>query len=333
MRQWRRAALGLAAGAMLLGCTACGSSQTAYDRDHTVGSGSSQLKIAYSAVANGDSAPWAGVLWDALETACDAEGWTLDALSAGGVPADQTKQIDQLLEGDPDYFIIFAGDVSLADQWVKKVHDAGVPVIMASIDATGDMVSQVSAFVGPDQEALAAQLAADLIGAQGADAGLNVVTISGFQCQQDYILRQQGFEKTLTYFSNYSLLATEYAGASRSQAESIMDQYFTTYGDSIDVVMCYDDEFAMGALSSIESHGKSGQIQVYSITGSEEAIQAVADGAIVEVAVNSAAQIAQGCVEVISGLEQGVIPNHYTYTDRTYITADNAKDYSGQGEY
>jgi ABC-type sugar transport system substrate-binding protein len=318
---------------MLFTCAACGSSQTAYERDKTTEGSSGQLKIAYSAVANGDSAPWAGVLWDELEAACTAEGWTLDALSAGGVPADQTKQIDQLLADDPDYFIIFAGDVSRADQWVKKVHDAGVPVIMASIDATGNALDSVSAFVGPDQEALAAQLAADLIAAQGADAGLKVAAISGFQCQQDYILRQQGYEKTLTYFSNYTLLATQYAGASRTEAKSIMDQYFTTYGDGIDVVMCYDDEFAMGALESIEDHGKSGQIQVYSITGSEEAIQAVADGSIVEVAVNSAAQIAQGCVDVISGLEQGVIPDHYTYTDRTYITADNAKDYSGKGEY
>jgi ABC-type sugar transport system substrate-binding protein len=249
------------------------------------------------------------------------------------VPANQTSQIDQLLAEDPDYFIIFAGDVNLANEWVKKVHNAGVPVIMASIDATGSAQNEVSAFVGADQEALASQLAADMIKEQGASAGLNVVAISGFECQEDYILRQQGYEKTLTYFSNYTLLATEYAGASRTEAKSIMDQYFTTYGDSIDVVMCYDDEFAMGALESIEEHGKSGQILVYSITGSEESIQAVADGRIAEVARNSAAQIAQGCVEVISGLEQSVIPDHYTYTERVYITADNAKDYSGKGEY
>jgi ABC-type sugar transport system substrate-binding protein len=221
----------------------------------------------------------------------------------------------------------------MADEWVKKIHKAGVPVIMASIDATSDVLNEVSAFVGPDQEALAAQLAADMISSNGSSAGLNVVSISGFECQQDYILREQGFEKTLTYFSNYTLLATEYAGASRSEAKSIMDTYFDTYGDKIDAVMCYDDEFAMGALESIENHGKTGEIQVYSITGSNEVISAVADGTVTEVAVNSAAEIAQSCADVISGLESGVIPDHYTYTTRTYITAENAGDYSGKGEY
>lgn len=331
MKRWRKASV-LLALALLLSLTACGGAQTAYDR--TAASDSTDgVTIAYSAVANADAAPWAGVLWDALEAECEEQGWELNALSAGGVPANQSKQIDELLETDPDYFIIFAGDVQMADEWVQKIHNAGVPVIMAGIDASADVQDCVSAYVGSDQEALAAQLAIDMIRRGGTSAGLNVVCISGFECQQDYILREQGFEKTLSYFSNYTLLATEYAGASRSEAKSIMDSYFSKYGNDIDVVMCYDDEFAMGALESIEKAGRTGQIQVYSITGSNEIIRAVEDGLVTEVARNSAAEIAHGCADVISGLEEGVIPNHYTYTTRTYVTAENAGDYSGKGEY
>ncbi len=331
MKRWRKASV-LLALALLLSLTACGGAQTAYDR--TAASDSTDgVTIAYSAVANADAAPWAGVLWDALEAECEEQGWELNALSAGGVPANQSKQIDELLETDPDYFIIFAGDVQMADEWVQKIHNAGVPVIMAGIDASADVQDCVSAYVGSDQEALAAQLAIDMIRRGGTSAGLNVVCISGFECQQDYILREQGFEKTLSYFSNYTLLATEYAGASRSEAKSIMDSYFSKYGNDIDVVMCYDDEFAMGALESIEEAGRTGQIQVYSITGSNEIIRAVEDGLVTEVARNSAAEIAHGCADVISGLEEGVIPNHYTYTTRTYVTAENAGDYSGKGEY
>jgi hypothetical protein len=36
---------------------------------------------------------------------------------------------------------------------------------------------------------------------------------------------------------------------------------------------------------------------------------------------------------VISGLEQGTIPDHYNYTTRTYITAENVADYMGKSEF
>jgi hypothetical protein len=47
----------------------------------------------------------------------------------------------------------------------------------------------------------------------------------------------------------------------------------------------------------------------------------------------SPSEIAEDCGKVISGLEQGIIPDHYNYTTRTYITADNVKDYVGKSEF
>jgi ABC-type sugar transport system substrate-binding protein len=337
MKLWTRLTALLAAVVMVVSCAGCAATgTTAYEKKNTASqtdTDTSGLKIAYSSVAGEAEAPWVGALWSVMETVCADHNWTFCGLSADGVPATQAKQIDQLLKEDPDYFIIFAGDVNMADEWVKKIHNAGIPVIMACIDATGAVTDSVSAFVGPDQEALAAQLAADLIGANGDSAGLNVVSISGFACQQDYILRQQGYEKTLTYFSNYTLLANEYAGASRDSAREIMEDYLSTYGDTIDAVMCYDDTFALGALDALEAANLDKDIQVYSITGSSEIIEAVNDGRIVETAMVSPSEIAEGCAQVISGLEQGTIPDHYNYTTRTYITAENVADYMGKSEF
>jgi ABC-type sugar transport system substrate-binding protein len=337
MKQWTRLAALLATAVMVVSCAGCGKTgTTAYEKKTTASqtdTDTAGLKIAYSSVAGETEAPWVGALWNAMEEVCEENSWTFCGLSASGVPATQEKQIDQLLAEDPDYFVIFAGDVTMADEWVEKVHNAGVPVIMACIDATGAVTDSVSAFVGPDQEALAAQLAADLIGINGDSAGLNVVSISGFACQQDYILRQQGYEKTLTYFSNYTLLANDYAGASRDSAKEIMENYLSTYGDTIDAVMCYDDTFALGALDALEEANLDKDIQVYSITGSNDILEAVSDGRIAETAMVSPSEIAEDCGKVISGLEQGIIPDHYNYTTRTYITADNVKDYVGKSEF
>lgn len=333
MKRW----LALALAALLcLALPACGSSKTSFDRTSgtDTSTDTSGLKIAYSTIADGSEAPWSGVLWDKMAQVCQENGWTLDAQSANGVPAAQAQQIEQLLANDPDYFILFAGDVNMADQWVKDIHNAGIPVITLVVDATANALNEVSAYVGPDQEALAAQLARDMIAANGASAALNVVAISGWEFQQDYILRQQGYEKTLNYYSNYNLLATQYAGASREEARSIMETYLNDYGtDGIDAVMCYDAEFAMGALEAIQAAGLEKEIQIYSITGSSEIYDAVQNGLITEVAAFSSDALVQRCADVIAGLEAGTIPDHYNYIDRIYITSDNVKDYADSGEY
>lgn len=331
MKQLKRLAASMLAMIMLLACASC---QSASDQAQgSLAASGDNVRIAYSCVADGAEAAWAGELRTALEEMCGEQGWELSVRSAAGVPADQGAQVTELLAEDPDYFILFAGDSLMADDWVKEIFNAGVPVIMAGIDASPSMQSSVSAFVGPDQEAIAAQLAANLIWDNGADAGLNIVCISGNQPQQDYILREQGYEKTIGHFSNYNILATEYAGASREKAREIMEGYLQNYGDKLDVVMCYDDEFAMGALEVLQAHDMLDQVKVYSITGSNEAIQAVADGTLTETVTNDAHQIADGCVSVILGLMEGTIPVHYNYTTPTYITSDNAKDYVGKGAF
>ncbi len=315
----------------------CGGKTTAYDKsvatDSVEASGDASgdvstagLTIAYSTIADGDEAVWAGYLWEELEAVCAENGWEFDALSADGVSSVQDTQIDELIAEDPDYFIVFAGDRQMADEWVKKIHNAGIPVIMAGIDASASAQAYVSAFVGPDQEALAAQLAMDMILANGESAGWNVVTVSGFEAQEDYRLREQGYEKTLSYFSNYTLLANEYAGISADAAKTIMENYIDTYGTQIDAVVCYDEEFVSGVREALSDAGME-DVQIYAIGGSDALFESIADGTVAEVALMSASEIVQGCADVIIGLEVGVIPDHYNYTERIYVTSDNVQDY------
>lgn len=334
MKHLKRLAFLALAAMMLLACASCGATgQTQKEPQGNLSADGEDVLIAYSCVADGEQAAWAGELRTALEDMCAEQGWTLSVRSAEGIPANQGAQVTELLAEDPDYFILFAGDSLMADDWVKEIFGAGVPVIMAGIDASPAMQSSVSAFVGPDQEAIAAQLAANLIWDNGADAGLNIACISGNEPQQDYILREQGYEKTIGHFSNYTILATEYAGASRDKAKEIMETYIQNYGDKLDVVMCYDDEFAMGAIEVLQQHEMLDQVKVYSITGSDEAIQAVKDGTLTETVINDAHQIADGCAQVIQGLMTGTIPVHYNYTTPTYIDSENASDYVGKGAF
>ena len=323
--------------AMLLMLASCGAT-TAYEKSSSADSTGveaasgdvSGLTIAYSAIAK-DEAPWANVLWEKLEEVCAEKSWTFTGLSAGGVASEQEQQIDDLIAQDPDYFLILAGDATMANEWVKEIHNAGIPVILLGIDTSGEYAQYVSAFVGADQEALASQLATDMIAKYGASSALNVAAISGFAEQRDYQLREQGIEKTLSYFSNYSLLATDYAGASEDNANSIMNSYISTYGEDIDAVISYDDTFTLGVLSALEEADMD--VPVYSIGGTTEVLEAVKSGEVEEVAYVSATEMAEKTADVITNLANGIIPDHYQYTERTYVTSENVEEYLEKAEY
>jgi ABC-type sugar transport system substrate-binding protein len=273
------------------------------------------------------------MIWNTLESLCNERGWTFVGQSAAGAPDAQPGQIETMLNSyDIDYFVIFAGDLDGIVDSTKLIADEGIPVIMAALGASDD--TYVTTTVGPDQEAMCAKLAEDLIAANGADAGLNIVQISGVPVQQDYILREAGFQDYINENSNYNFLGdVAYAMSSRADAKTYMENFITTYGDQIDVLMGYDDDLTMGAIQAIEEAGLTGKIQVYSVTGQVEAMEAIENGTMVETVLNRGAGIAEGCIEAIETLEAGGSVDKETLTDLVYINASNVAEYKDQAEF
>ena len=115
--------------------------------------------------------------------------------------------------------------------------------------------------------------------------------------------------------------------------ESFMEQHIQADGDAIDAVMGYDDDLTMGAVAAIQEAGLGDQIKVYSLTGQNDAIQAVADGQLQLTVMNRADDIAaETCVAMYEYLTTGST-EYYHYTNLTFITPDNVNDYIGKGEF
>jgi ABC-type sugar transport system substrate-binding protein len=335
----------LLACSMMFALSACGAKTATSTSTNTATTGTAaatatdtgtasneKLTIAYSAIAGTDLAPWCGAIWTTLQSECDSRGWTFNALSAAGSVDTQTEQIQTLIDMNPDYFLLFAGDVNLAVDWAKTISEAGIPVIMVALDVGEGGQQYVKAFVGPDQEEMTKTVAQTIIDKNGADAGLNIVCISGVPVQQDYIVREKGFKDTIAANSNYTILDTQYAMSSRDNAKSIMEQYIQTYGKTIDVVMGYDDELTMGAIQALQEAGMT-DVQVYSITGQNEALQAIADGKLQLTVMNRADLIAKKTIDTVEKLAAGETVEYNQPTELTYINADNVKDYLGTGEF
>ena len=278
------------------------------------------------------ASPWSGCIDSALGQLVQDAGATYRNLDAQTDTAKVAEYCQQMIDANVDALIIFGGDPSANADIAKTADEAGIPVFMAALDVSENGRQYVKACVGPDQEQMCYEIGQYIIEQNGADAGCKVVQISGVPFLDDYIQREAGFARAMKD-TNYELMEPDYAYSSRSDAKTFMENHIQAEGDSIDIVMGYDDDLTMGAVAAIEEAGLTDKIKVYSLTGQNDAIQAVADGKLELTVMNRADAIAKELTVAMAEVFTNGTTEYYHYTDLTYITKDNVNDYIGKGEF
>ena len=307
-----------------------GSAPAAAAGDVDVNAAMSGKTIGYVTI-NG-AAPWGGLIGTKLDEFVKAAGGTCKILDAQTDTAKIAEYCQQMIDASVDALVIFGGDPSANSDIAKTADEAGIPVFMAALDVSENGRQYVKACVGPDQKAMCEEIGKYIIEQNGADAGCKVVQISGVPFLDDYIQREAGFAEAMKG-TNYDILEADYAYSSRSDAKTFMENHIQAEGDSIDIVMGYDDDLTMGAVAAIDEAGLTGKIKVYSITGQNDAIQAVADGKLELTVMNRADAISQELVNAMAEVFTNGTTEYYHYTDLTCITKDNVNDYIGKGEF
>ena len=275
--------------------------------------GDGKVTIGYSTIAYA-IAPLTQYLCDNLKELTEGEGWEFSYLAAEGDAVLQGQQIETLIDQSPDYLVIFPADADLAVDWVQSANEAGISVILVGTDVAADGQQYADAFCGPNNYEMGAELAQALIDTNGADAGLSIVEIGGNAGQADYIDRKAGFEDTIAANSNYEILGdTAWCHSSRTDAQDSMADFISTYGDQINVLYGMDDDLTLGGVNAIAEAGKTNSIQVYSITGQIEAIQAIKDGKMVTTAYTPTRQTASLVIDTIKALSEGAVDYQQSY--------------------
>ncbi len=343
MKNIKRLAALLLALCMVFSLVACGSSETssaAAETSTAAEAGSAEAASTDNAlegktvgyVTISGAAPWGGLIGTKLDEFATAAGATVKSLDAQTDTAKVAEYCQQMIDAGVDALGIFGGAPSANVDIAKAADEAGVAVFMAALDVAEGGQQYVKACVGPDQEAMSYEIGKYVLENNGADAGLKVVQISGVPFLDDYIQREAGFARAMTE-GNYNVLEADYAYSSRSDAKTFMENHIQAEGDSINIVMGYDDDLTMGAVAAIDEAGLTGKIKVYSITGQNDAIQAVADGKMELTVMNRAEDISAELVVAMQEYFATGTTEYYHYTDLTYITKDNVQDYIGKGEF
>ena len=306
-----------------------GSAPAAAAGDVDVNAAMSGKTIGYVTI-NG-AAPWGGLIGTKLEEFVKDAGGTCKILDAQTDTAKIAEYCQQMIDAPVDALVIFGGDPSANSDIAKTADEAGIPVFMAALDVSEEGRQYVKACVGPDQKEMCKKIGEYII-EQNGDEQYRVVQISGVPFLDDYIQREAGFAEAMEG-TKYELLEPDYAYSSRSDAKTFMENHLQAEGVNLDIVMGYDDDLTMGAVAAIDEAGFTGKIKVYSITGQNDAIQAVADGKMELTVMNRADAISQELVNAMAEVFTNGTTEYYHYTDLTYITKDNVNDYIGKGEF
>ncbi len=203
---------------------------------------------------------------------------------------EQLGAIDDVVVKKPTGIVLIPVDYKAINPGVKKINDAGIPVVNATDRAeAGNFVN----WVGADDFSTANAAGKALVKALNGQG--NVIILEGVRGVVGNTNRVNGFKKAIEEAPGIKLIASQTGNYQRLQGLQVMENLLQTY-PKIDGVMAANDAMASGAIEALE--GANRKALVVGINGSKEAVEAIKAGKML--ASGDAAPFYQGCFATMS---------------------------------
>ena len=206
-----------------------------------------------------------------IDRAADELGITIDVQ---GPPAEsdiagQVNQIETQLAGNPDAIIIAPDD---NDAVVGVLESTGYQGIVVFCDTKNTFENQ-TAFVGTSNDEAAYGGGVYGVAINGADT--KALIIYGQEGDNTSNLRKAGYEKALEE-AGLEPVAVMSGNNNTADSKNVMEGQLIANPD-INLVLCHNDDSALGALEAIKEAGKEG-ITVIGFDGNTSALESIAAG-------------------------------------------------------
>ncbi len=239
-----------------------------------------------------------------------------------------TKQrvaIDNMASQKWDFVAIQAFGIGTLTDPVKKMIDAGIPVMdMDTLIAPLDQID-IHSFIAPDNEFMGSSVTQALVDAIGGKG--NIVMTQGALGHTGAQGRARGFESVVKKYPNIKVLDTQPADWDVTKAARIWDSLLTKYPE-IDAAYFHNDDMALAAYNVMKARGRT-SIKIGGCDAMPPAIEAVLDGRMYATCRNPSCRIHGGSIvagvaAVVAGEKtgKGGIPKH-VIADGPVVTAAN----------
>jgi ribose transport system substrate-binding protein len=240
----------------------------------------------------------------------------------------QRNAIDSMASQKWDFVAIQAFGIGTLAAPVKKMIDAGVPVIdMDTLIAPLDTIN-VHTFLAPDNEFMSASVTQALVDGIG---GKGVMTMTqGALGHTGAQGRARGFESVVKKYPGIEVVDTTPGDWDVSKVSRLWETLLTKY-PKIDAAYFHNDDMALAAYNVMKAHGRT-NILIGGCDAMPPALAAVADGRMLATVRNPSCRIHGGAVvagvaAVVSGEKTGdgpgMIPKNII-TDGPVVTKANA---------
>jgi len=277
---WRRAASGLLALAVCLGCG--GPDGPAGGGAAGEGASSDGKRYSVAVIPKGLSHEfWKSIHAGAVKAARELStgGVTVNVIWKGPLKEDDREQQVQVVEGFTsqavDGIVLAPLDDRALVRPVDEARRAGIPtVIIDSGLASEDIVS----FVATDNFK-GGELAADRLGALMGGKG-KAILLRYQEGSASTREREEGFLSRLeSAYPEIQLLSSDqYAGASRDTAKRASENILNRYGRDVQGIFTPNESATMGMLLALQDLGKAGKVSFVGFDASEVFVASLRKG-------------------------------------------------------
>lgn len=251
---------------------------------------------------------------------------TLDVMDAKGSQNTQNSQTERLLALDCDVLCVNIVDRSVASLIIDKAMAADVPIVFFNREPVEEDMNRWEKlyYVGADAKESAILQGQILVDAyqknpetldRNSDGMVSYVMLEGESSHQDSLIRTEWSIQTLKDGTvPLKKIAGGIANWERSQASALMEQWLKEYPGEIELVICNNDDMALGAIDAMERNGiAAGSMKLVGIDGTPVGKEALKAGKLFGTVECDREKYAKEIFDLSEGLAMGTLRDHDKY--------------------
>ncbi|MDD3569922.1 MAG: galactose ABC transporter substrate-binding protein [Lachnospiraceae bacterium] len=257
----------------------------------------------------------------------------LDVSSAKESQRTQNEQIKRYISLNYDVICVNLVDRTNASTIIDAAMDKNIPIVFFNREPVAEDIFRWENiyYVGTDAKATAVLQGQILIDAynknpemldKNGDGKLQYVMLEGEMGHQDSIIRTEWSVQTLIdYGMPMEKIESAVANWQRNQGAALMEQWINTYGKEIEVVLCNNDDMALGVCDSL-AKANIEDIAVVGIDATQAGVKAVEEGKLLGTVDCNAAKQGETIFDIAAGIwADGSVPNNVKLENERYFRA------------
>lgn len=216
----------------------------------------------------------------------------MEIVDAKGNQNTQNSQVDRFISLGYDAICVNMVDRSVASNIISKAMDADIPVVFFNREPVEEDMRRWEKlyYVGENAKESAVLQGNILVEAYkkdpssldlNGDGKVSYVLLEGENSHQDSLIRTEWSIQTLKDGGvPLEKITGGIANWERSQASAWMEQWLTEFPDEIEVVICNNDDMALGAADALERKGVTRPVKIVGIDGTPQGLLGLRSGKI-----------------------------------------------------